>query len=97
MRDSGRVVTVAKLIMMAVFIGFMMTPDAMIKVMGMALAFGVLFDAFVVRMTIVPAVMTLMGKSAWYLPKWLNKILPNIDVEGETIMNHIEKKNERAV
>lgn len=97
MRDSGRVVTAAGLIMMAVFIGFMMTPDAMIKVMGMALAFGVLFDAFVVRMTIVPAVMTLMGKSAWYLPKWLDKILPNIDVEGETIMNHIEKKNERAV
>ncbi|WNS77813.1 MMPL family transporter [Domibacillus sp. DTU_2020_1001157_1_SI_ALB_TIR_016] len=97
MRDSGRVVTAAGLIMMAVFIGFMMTPDAMIKVMGMALAFGVLFDAFVVRMTIVPAVMALMGKSAWYLPKWLDKILPNIDVEGETIMNHIEKKNERAV
>lgn len=83
--------------MMAVFIGFMMTPDAMIKVMGRALAFGVLFDAFVVRMTIMPAVMALMGKSAWYLPKWLDKILPNIDVEGETIMNHIEKKNDRAV
>jgi len=64
-------------------------------VMGMALAFGVLFDAFVVRMTIVPAVMTLMGKSAWYLPKWLDKILPNIDVEGETIMNHLEQKSEK--
>lgn len=97
MRDSGRVVTAAGLIMMAVFIGFMMTPDAMIKVMGMALAFGVLFDAFVVRMTIVPAVMTLMGKSAWYLPKWLDKILPNIDVEGEAIMKHIENKSDRNV
>jgi membrane protein YdfJ len=96
MRDSGRVVTAAGLIMMAVFVGFMMTPDAMIKVMGMALAFGVLFDAFVVRMTIVPAVMTLMGKSAWYLPKWLDKILPNVDVEGETIMKYIESKSEKA-
>ncbi|MET1030992.1 MMPL family transporter [Domibacillus tundrae] len=95
MRDSGRVVTAAGLIMMAVFVGFMMTPDAMIKVMGMALAFGVLFDAFVVRMTIVPAVMTLMGKSAWYLPKWLDKILPNIDIEGETIMKEIENKSDR--
>ncbi len=96
MRDSGRVVTAAGLIMMAVFIGFMMTPDAMIKVMGMALAFGVLFDAFVVRMTIVPAVMKLMGKSAWYLPKWLDNILPNIDVEGETIMNHIENSSKKT-
>lgn len=91
-RDSGKVVTAAGLIMISVFIGFMMTPDAMIKAMGMALAFGVLFDAFVVRLTIVPAVMTLMGKAAWYLPKWLDKLLPNIDVEGESI---IEEQNEK--
>ncbi len=90
MRDSGRVVTAAALIMMAVFFGFMMNPDAMIKSIGMALAFGVFFDAFIVRMTIVPAVMTLMGKTAWYIPKWLDKILPNIDVEGESIMHNKE-------
>ncbi|WP_436670270.1 MMPL family transporter [Priestia megaterium] len=93
--DSGKVVTAAGLIMMSVFIGFMMTPDAMIKAMGMALAFGVLFDAFVVRLTIVPAVMTLMGKSAWYLPKWLDKILPNIDVEGESIMEELDNKSNK--
>ncbi|MEK3782506.1 MMPL family transporter [Paenibacillus sp. FSL R5-0810] len=93
MRDSGRVVTAAALIMMAVFFGFMMNPDAMIKSIGMALAFGVFFDAFIVRMTIVPAVMTLMGKSAWYIPKWLDKILPNIDVEGESI-THKERNEE---
>ena len=92
MRDSGGVVTAAALIMMAVFFGFMMNPDAMIKSIGMALAFGVFFDAFIVRMTIVPAVMTLMGKTAWYIPKWLDKILPNIDVEGESI-THIDKDN----
>jgi membrane protein YdfJ len=95
MRDSGKVVTAAGLIMIAVFIGFMMAPDAITKSVAMSLAFGVFFDAFVVRMTIVPAVMTLMGKSAWYLPKWLDKILPNIDIEGETIMNEIEKKSEK--
>jgi len=90
-RDSGKVVTAAGLIMIAVFIGFMLTPDAMIKVMGMALAFGVLFDAFIVRLTLVPAIMTLMGKFAWYLPKWLDKLLPNIDVEGESIMEEMKK------
>ena len=96
MRESGKVVTAAGLIMIAVFIGFMMTPDAMIKVMGMALAFGVLFDAFIVRMTIVPALMTLLGKSAWYLPKWLDKILPNVDIEGETILKEIEQKEKEG-
>ncbi|MOA42036.1 Membrane protein YdfJ [compost metagenome] len=54
--------------------------------MGFALAFGILFDAFVVRMLIVPGVMTLMGKSAWYLPKWLDRILPNLDIEGEAVL-----------
>ncbi|QKX50007.1 MMPL family transporter [Planococcus glaciei] len=90
LRDSGGVVTAAGLIMIAVFTGFMMAPDPMVKVMGLALAFGVLFDAFIVRMMIVPAVMLLMGKAAWYMPKWLDRIVPNIDVEGETIMNDME-------
>ena len=89
-RDSGGVVTAAGLIMIAVFTGFMMAPDPMTKVIGMALAFGVLFDAFIVRMMIVPAVMLLMGKAAWYMPKWLNRILPNIDIEGESIMKELE-------
>ncbi|ULT54859.1 MMPL family transporter [Neobacillus drentensis] len=92
LKGSGKVVTAAGLIMMAVFIGFMMTPDATIKVIALSLAFGVFIDAFVVRMTLVPAIMMLMGKSAWYLPNWLDKILPNIDIEGETIMKHIDQK-----
>jgi len=89
-RDSGGVVTAAGLIMIAVFTGFMMAPDPMTKVIGLALAFGVLFDAFVVRMMIVPGVMLLMGKAAWYMPKWLDKILPNIDIEGESVMKELE-------
>lgn len=84
-KDSGGVVTAAGLIMIAVFTGFMLAPDPIIKSMGFALTFGIIFDAFVVRMAIVPAVMTLMGKAAWYLPSWLDKILPNIDVEGTSI------------
>lgn len=68
-----------------------MASDPMVKVMGMALAFGVLFDAFIVRMMIVPAVMILLGDAAWYLPKWLDRILPNIDVEGEAIMENMDE------
>ncbi|MEM5594088.1 MMPL family transporter [Niallia circulans] len=79
--------------MMAVFAGFMLAPDPIIKSMGFALTFGVLFDAFIVRMTIVPAIMILMGKTAWYLPKWLDKILPRIDIEGESIMQETEEKD----
>lgn len=59
------------------------------------LLIGVLFDAFIVRMMIVPALMLLMGKAAWYMPKWLDKILPNVDIEGETIMSEIEKEKEQ--
>lgn len=91
-RESGGVVTAAGLIMVAVFAGFMMAPDPMTKVIGLALTFGVIFDAFIVRMMIVPAVMLLMGKAAWYMPKWLDKILPNIDIEGESIMKELEKE-----
>ncbi|MEK3889469.1 MMPL family transporter [Bacillus sp. FSL K6-3431] len=94
MRDSGGVVTAAGLIMISVFTGFMLAPDPMIKSIGLALTFGVLFDAFVVRMAIVPAVMIIMGKSAWYLPKWLDKILPDLDIEGESFMKEIERNKE---
>ncbi|WP_371748430.1 MMPL family transporter [Peribacillus frigoritolerans] len=80
--------------MVSVFTGFMLAPDPIIKSMGFALTFGIVFDAFIVRMAIVPAVMTLMGKAAWYIPSWLDKILPNIDVEGTTIQTEVaEEKN----
>ncbi|MEI2403041.1 MMPL family transporter [Niallia taxi] len=96
-KDSGGVVTAAGLIMVAVFAGFMLAPDPIIKSMGFALTFGIVFDAFVVRMAIVPAVMTLMGKAAWYLPKWLDKILPNIDVEGTSIQTEVEKRKTNQI
>ncbi|WP_019912628.1 MMPL family transporter [Paenibacillus sp. HW567] len=91
-RHSGGVVTAAGLIMVAVFTGFILAEEPMVKVMGLALAFGVLFDAFIVRMLIVPGVMTLLGKSAWYFPKWLDRLLPNLDVEGEEVMKEVGRK-----
>ncbi|NGZ77208.1 MMPL family transporter [Saccharibacillus alkalitolerans] len=96
MRDSGGVVTAAGLIMVSVFTGFMLAEDPMIKVMGFALTFGIFFDAFVVRLFIVPGVMSLLGKSAWYLPKWLDRLLPNLDVEGEEVMKVVEEKQAKA-
>ncbi|MEH7495555.1 MMPL family transporter [Neobacillus niacini] len=95
MKENGAVVTAAGLIMASVFAGFILAPDPIIKQMGLSLTLGVLFDAFVVRMTIVPAVMTLMGKSAWYLPKWLDKILPNIDIEGNSIMKEEQNQSDQ--
>ncbi|MNW37099.1 Membrane protein YdfJ [compost metagenome] len=96
-RHSGGVVTAAGLIMVAVFTGFILAEEPMVKVMGLALAFGVLFDAFVVRMLIVPGVMTLLGKSAWYLPKWLDRLLPNLDIEGEEVMEEVAEKRHLKV
>ncbi|MFH8259462.1 MMPL family transporter [Streptomyces roseolus] len=87
-RHSARVVTAAAVIMIAVFSGFIGMTDQMIKMIGFGLAVAVLFDAFVVRMAIVPAVLALLGHKAWWLPKWLDRALPNVDVEGEGLAAH---------
>ncbi|MFJ4275740.1 MMPL family transporter [Streptomyces coelicoflavus] len=84
-QHSARVVVAAALIMIAVFSGFIGDSDAMIKMIGFGLASAVLLDAFVVRMAIVPAVLALLGERAWWLPKWLDRILPRVDVEGEAL------------
>ncbi len=87
-RYSARVVTAAAIIMIAVFSGFIGSSDSMVKMIGFGLAIAVLFDAFVVRMAIVPAVLALLGAKAWWLPKWLDRALPNVDVEGESLAVH---------
>ncbi|WP_078857257.1 MMPL family transporter [Streptomyces sp. NBRC 109706] len=88
---NARVVTAAAVIMISVFAGFAITSaEAMVKMMGFGLATAVLLDAFVVRMTLVPAVMGLIGARAWWLPKWLDRILPNVDVEGESLERYLE-------
>ncbi|MFJ3029278.1 MMPL family transporter [Curtobacterium sp. NPDC087080] len=80
---AGRaVVTAAAIIMISVFAGFIFSESSTIKPIGFGLAFGVLVDAFVVRMLLIPAVMHLLGTSAWWIPKWLDRILPDVDVEG---------------
>ncbi|UYO36082.1 MMPL family transporter [Bacillus zhangzhouensis] len=97
LKFSGPVVTAAGLIMIFVFAGFIFPEDMTIKSMGLALAFGILFDAFIVRMTIIPSLMLIMGHSTWYLPKWLDKILPNVDVEGHNLNEMLKqgKKEQR--
>ncbi|QDO88622.1 MMPL family transporter [Ornithinimicrobium ciconiae] len=79
---SARVVTAAAIIMISVFGGFIFAHLAMVRPIGMGLAVGVLVDAFLVRMTLTPAVLSLLGEKAWYLPRWLDRILPVMDVEG---------------
>ena len=85
---SARVVVAAALIMMGVFSGFIGAGDALIKMIGFGLAIAVLFDAFVVRMAIVPAAFALLGDRAWWMPRWLNKVLPRVDIEGEGLARH---------
>nr|WP_202458141.1 MMPL family transporter [Streptomyces sp. SID5464] len=90
-RHGARVVTAAAVIMMAVFAGFIGSSESMVKMIGFGLAIAVFFDAFVVRMAIVPAVLALLGRKAWWLPKWLDRALPNVDVEGEGLRSHTDR------
>ena len=90
---AAPVVTAAALIMISVFAGFVFSHLTMIRPLGFALAVGVLFDAFVVRMTLIPALMHLLGDKAWYLPKWLDKILPDVDVEGSKLNAMLEAED----
>ncbi|MEV0559252.1 MMPL family transporter [Streptomyces sp. NPDC050597] len=90
-RHGARVVTAAAIIMISVFAGFLFSDTALIKSIGLGLAVAVFLDAFVVRMTIVPAVMALLGRRAWALPRRLDRILPNVDVEGEKLRHLLER------
>jgi RND superfamily putative drug exporter len=75
--------------MFAVFAFFVPKGEGALKAIAFGLAFGVAIDAFVVRMTLVPAVMHLLGERAWWLPKWLDRILPSLDIEGESLARQI--------
>ena len=96
-RHGSRVVVAAALIMISVFAGFVLAESTLIQSIGFALAFGVLVDAFVVRMALVPAVMALLGRGAWWLPKWLDRILPDVDVEGEKLTKQLDAPDEREL
>jgi RND superfamily putative drug exporter len=89
---GARVVTAAAVIMIGVFGSFALGDEAIIKSIGFGLAVGILADAFLVRMTIVPAFMALLGDRMWWLPRWLDKALPNLDIEGESLARHTEAR-----
>ena len=87
--SSARIVVAAAVIMIAVFAVFVPEGDATLQPIAFGLAFGVLVDAFLIRMTLVPAVMALLGERAWYLPRRLDRILPGFDVEGEGLAHQV--------
>ena len=93
-KHGARVVTAAALIMISVFAAFVLIDEPFIKAMGFALAAGVLIDAFVVRMTLIPATMYLLGDRAWKIPGWLDKALPNLDIEGEKLHQSQSQQSE---
>jgi len=82
---SRPVVIAAAIIMVTVFGGFAFSELTTVRPIGFGLAVGVLFDAFLVRLVLIPALMTLLGNAAWWMPKWLDRILPDVDVEGAAL------------
>lgn len=86
---SARVVSAAAVIMFSVFAAFVPAGEPIIKSIALALAAGIFVDAFLVRMSLVPAIMQLLGDKAWWLPKWLDRILPRLDVEGEGLAHEV--------
>lgn len=93
---GARVVTAAAIIMISVFVAFISQPLPFIQIFGFALAAGVLFDAFLVRMSLVPATMFLMGHTTWWMPKWLDKLIPQLDIEGTALEEEWERKHAAA-
>lgn len=86
--QGARVVTAAALIMFFVFVAFVPEGAGVIKSIALGLAVGIAFDAFLVRMTLVPALMAILGRSAWWLPRWLRRGLPELDIEGEQLRHY---------
>ncbi|MGO4680308.1 MMPL family transporter [Microbacterium sp. 2MCAF23] len=82
---SAKVVTAAGLIMFAVFVAFVPEGDSSLKPIALGLAAGIAIDAFLVRMTLIPALMAILGERAWEIPAWLEKVLPSVDIEGEAV------------
>ncbi|MEO6828092.1 MAG: MMPL family transporter [Microbacteriaceae bacterium] len=91
--QAARVVTAAALIMFFVFFAFVPEGSGVIKGIALGLAVGIFFDAFLVRMTLVPAAMALAGRAAWWLPGWLARLLPNVDIEGDGLRRHLADRD----
>ena len=89
---GARVVLAAAVIMISVFASFVFGGNSMIGPIAFGLAVGIIMDALVVRMTAIPAIMALLGPAAWWLPRWLDRILPNVDIEGVGLVAHLRAK-----
>ncbi len=96
-QHGSRVVTAAAIIMISVFAGFALSGDDFIIQVAFALATAIALDAFVVRMTLVPAVLTILGRSGWWLPRWLRRGLPRVDVEGEKLRAALDESAREPV
>ena len=93
MAGTGRVITSGALIMIAVFLAFVASPVPSLKMLGLGLATAVLVDATLVRMVLVPATMALLGKANWWLPGWLDRILPRLTVESPTTVEPVPARS----
>lgn len=92
---TARVITCAALIMVSVFAAFVVSDNIVVKMLGLGLAVSVLIDATVVRLLMVPAVMTLLGGRAWWTPRWLDRVMPHIDAEGDTAKRPVPQAQDR--
>jgi RND superfamily putative drug exporter len=95
--STGRVITSAALIMIAVFASFILMADVTAKMFGVGLAVAVLLDVTLVRMVLVPSAMSLLGDRAWWLPRWLDRLLPNIDLEGGHVESELTEEDEKLL
>jgi RND superfamily putative drug exporter len=93
---TARVITTAAAIMIVVFTSFVLDPDPTVKMLAVGMAAAVLIDASVIRMILVPAVMSLLDKHAWWIPKWLDRITPNLDIEGSEHLARIAREDQAA-
>ena len=93
----GRTITAAALIMISVFLGFVASDDPVVKMMGIGLAVAVAVDATIVRMVLLPSTMTLVGDANWWLPRWLDRILPHLDIEAEPTATPVPSKIDATV
>jgi RND superfamily putative drug exporter len=87
MASTGRVISAAGAIMVFVFLGFVFEDDVVVKMIGVGLASAILVDVLVVRLLLAPAVMFLLGDRAWWLPGWLDRVLPDVHLEGERFVH----------
>jgi RND superfamily putative drug exporter len=91
-RSTARVITSAALVMIAVFLSFVLNESSTVKMIGLGLATAVLIDATVVRIVLVPATMVLLGHANWWIPRRLDRVLPHLEIEGETGLPPVEPR-----